>query len=280
MTPSTIPDGGGRRTSRQSRRAMASSARPRRPASDSDRTIATSSTITTARMTTPTTASRTTVGRGCVTGDQDADRRDQRQDEVGERLEERVEHDPGRRDVGGDRPLPVQHEPGRDVGRPGDRAHDRASGEVGADGVRPGQARDQDAARRGVGDVGEARRGDEGGELDGGEGRQGRRDRAVVDDPGQDHDEDDGHDADQQPDAGQDRPTARPRLPPRVRRPRPLSPARSAHRPSPHLRGLRKPITGTLFPNGHRPHTISRGFAPASAAQFSCRSGHGAEGQG
>ena len=35
-----------------------------RPASDSDRTIAASSSITTARMTTPTTESRTTFGRG------------------------------------------------------------------------------------------------------------------------------------------------------------------------------------------------------------------------
>ena len=64
ITPSTIPDGGRRRTSRQSRRAMASIARPTRAGQrfrtdDRDQQHA-----TTARTTTPSTESRTTVGRG------------------------------------------------------------------------------------------------------------------------------------------------------------------------------------------------------------------------
>ena len=61
----------------------------------------------------------------------------------------------------------------------------------------------------GVRDVGEAGRADERGELGRGEGREGRRDRPEVDDPGQDQDEDDDHDAEQQPDTHQDRPPAR-----------------------------------------------------------------------
>ena len=127
----------------------------------------------------------------------DADHGDQGKDERGQRLEERGEHDAGGGRLGRDLPLPVEHVLGRDVGRPGDRAHHGSGREVGTHGVRPGQPVHEHPARAGVRDVRDPRGRDEDGELRRRQAGEGRPDGVVVDEARQHADEHERDDPDQ-----------------------------------------------------------------------------------
>ena len=147
---STMRAGGFFRTNAQRCRAIRSSHPPKVRASRSDRTITRSSSAPAISTSRPSSANSSARWLDGIAGDEHADGGDGRQDEDGERLEQRREDDAGGRDVGRDVPLAVQDEAGGDVGRAGHRADHRAGGHVRADGARPGEPvhEDRDTGRR------------------------------------------------------------------------------------------------------------------------------------
>ena len=176
----------------------------------------TSRTAATASTTRPTRASTTQAGPR-ETGDEQGRGGDQRQREVGECLEQRRQGDPGTRDIGRDRPLAVQDEPGGDVGRPGHGADDRARGQVRCDRVRPGEPGHEDAGRAGAGDVGDRAGGREQRQLPGRQ-RHERGANGVVVDQSRQHDhEHEPEETGEHERATHDRSTARRRLGPASR---------------------------------------------------------------